>query len=80
MDYLRIRGDFLKWLQEDSGRLQGSRVNAAVRRARRALPYQKVYSRAAQSLPTDFKRRVKRVLAACRAVLKNDVEQSANGT
>jgi glycosyltransferase involved in cell wall biosynthesis len=69
-EHLRLRGDFLKWLQDESGRHGDSRVDAAVRRARRALPYQKLYSRASESLPPEFKKRVKRSLAAGIAILR----------
>jgi glycosyltransferase involved in cell wall biosynthesis len=41
-DYWRVKGDFLDWLQEDRERLVDPRVNAAVRRARRELPYRRM--------------------------------------
>jgi glycosyltransferase involved in cell wall biosynthesis len=41
-DYWRLKGDFLDWLEEDAGRLADSRVSAAVRRARRELPYRRL--------------------------------------
>ena len=50
-DYWRVRSDFLDWLQEDDGRLRDTRVNAAVRRARRELPYQRLYAGLSDSLP-----------------------------
>jgi glycosyltransferase involved in cell wall biosynthesis len=68
-DYLRLRGDFLDWFREDDGRLGDTRVNAAVRRARRELPYQRLYRRLSDSLPAEFKTRVKRALAAQSTIL-----------
>jgi glycosyltransferase involved in cell wall biosynthesis/O-antigen/teichoic acid export membrane protein len=41
-DYWRLKGVFLDWLEEDAGRLADSRVSAAVRRARRELPYRRL--------------------------------------
>jgi glycosyltransferase involved in cell wall biosynthesis len=71
-DFLRVRGDFLDWLGEDDRRLGDPRVAAAVRRARRELLYRKLYSRASESLPPEFKKRVKRTLAACRTILQSE--------
>lgn len=69
-EFLRVRGDFLDWFREDAGRLGDIRVNAAVRRARRELPYQRVYVRLADSLPPEFRQRVKRALAARSTIFK----------
>jgi glycosyltransferase involved in cell wall biosynthesis len=41
-EYWRLKGVFLDWLQEDAGRLADTRVRAAVRRARRELPYRRL--------------------------------------
>jgi glycosyltransferase involved in cell wall biosynthesis len=71
-DFLRVQGDFLHWLREDDGRLGDPRVAATVRRARRELLYRKLYSRASESLPPEFKKRVKRTLAACRTILQSE--------
>ena len=71
-DFWRVRRDFLHWLREDDGRLGDPRVRAAVRRARRELPYRKLYSRLSDSLPAEFKKRVKRALAACRTILQGE--------
>jgi glycosyltransferase involved in cell wall biosynthesis len=68
-EFLRVRGDFLDWFEEDDGRLVDVRVHAAVRRARRGLPYQRLYARIADSLPSEFKKRVKRALTARRKTL-----------
>jgi glycosyltransferase involved in cell wall biosynthesis len=62
-DFLRVRGDFLDWFREDDERLRDSRVSARVRRARRELRYLKLYCLLSDSLPPQFKRRVKRALA-----------------
>ncbi len=70
-DYWRLRGLFLDWLQEDVRRLGDPRVSAALRRARREVPYQRltapaydVYDRVRERVPAEFKDRVKRTLAA----------------
>jgi glycosyltransferase involved in cell wall biosynthesis len=63
-DLLRVRGDFLDWFREDDGRLGDIRVTAAARRARRELPYRRMYVRLADSLPPEFRRRVKRAFIA----------------
>ena len=76
-DYWRLRGAFLDWLREDPERLGDARVSAAVRRARRQLPYRRltapayeVYDRISGRLPAEFKERVKRTLAACSTRLR----------
>lgn len=65
LDCLRVRGRFLDWLGEDDERLADPRVKAAVRRARRELPYRKLYVRVSASMPAEIKKRAKRLLAAC---------------
>jgi glycosyltransferase involved in cell wall biosynthesis len=69
-DFMRVRGDFLDWFQEDDGRLGDIRVNAAVRRARRELPYQTLYARISDSLPPEFRKRVKRALTVGSRILR----------
>jgi glycosyltransferase involved in cell wall biosynthesis len=64
-EFLRGRGDFLDWFREDDERLADSRVKAAVRRARRELSYKRLYSPISDSLPPEFRKLVKRALAAC---------------
>jgi hypothetical protein len=82
--YWRLRGDFLDWLKDDAQRLADPRVNAAFRRARREIPHRRLtapaydaYDRVRDRLPAQFKRRVKRTLAASRAKLR---KRSARGT
>jgi glycosyltransferase involved in cell wall biosynthesis len=67
------RGEFLDWWQQDPGRLVDVRVSAAVRRARRELPYRKLkasvyepYDRLVARLPNEFKGPVKRALRRAR--------------
>ena len=71
IDYWRVRGEFLDWLQEDVERLGDTRVNAAFRRARREVQYRRLtapahalYSCIRARVPAEFKQRVKRTLAA----------------
>lgn len=71
-EYWRLRGDFVEWLREDSGRLEDTRVNEAVRRASRELPYRRLtapayelYGRVSARVPRPVKKRLKRLLAAC---------------
>ena len=54
-DYWRTRGAFLEWLETYVGPLGGPRVPAAVRRARRELPYKRLFDR----LPEEYKRRLR---------------------
>ena len=77
-DYCRQLAVLLDWLQEDPGRLADARVSAAVRRARRKLPYQKLtasvhelYDRLAARLPDEFKDPVKRVLRRAKRTLRH---------
>jgi glycosyltransferase involved in cell wall biosynthesis len=79
-DFVRVRGDFLDWLREDGGRLGDIRVNAAVRRARRELPYRRLYARLADSLPPEFRKRVKRALAAGSTILQKRTTRGRTGT
>jgi glycosyltransferase involved in cell wall biosynthesis len=70
-DWWRQQALLLDWLQEDDKRLADMRVRAAVRRARRELPYRRLtapaleaYDRLCDRLPLEFKERVKRTLRA----------------
>jgi glycosyltransferase involved in cell wall biosynthesis len=77
-DYWRLQGVFLDWLEEDVGRLADTRVSAAVRRARRQLPYRRLltapaYDTAVRLLdhaPGELQERVKRTVDARRAALR----------
>jgi GT2 family glycosyltransferase len=79
-DFSRVRGDFLDWFREDDGRLGDIRVNAAVRRARRELPYQRLWARLSDSLPPEFRKRVKRALAAGSSILHKRSTRGRTGT
>ena len=63
-DYWRVRGFFLDWLEADVMRLGDPRVSAAFLRARREIPYWRLYDGVRHRLPPRFKRRVKRTLQA----------------
>jgi glycosyltransferase involved in cell wall biosynthesis len=86
-EYWRLRGAFLDWLQEDVEQLPDTRVSAAVRRARREIPYRRltappleVYDRICDRLPEEFRDRVKRTLAAPRARLRKPATGVPRGT
>jgi glycosyltransferase involved in cell wall biosynthesis len=85
-DYWRLRRLFLDWLAEDAGRLEDPRVNIALRRARREIPYRRLtapaynaYDRLRDRLPAQFKGRVKRAFAAPSARLKNPSTSDRTG-
>ena len=62
MDYCASRGVFLEWLDTYSGRSADPRVPAAVRRARRELPYKRLTVPAYEvfdRLPEEFQRRLR---------------------
>lgn len=68
-DYVRLRRDFLVWLQEYTGPLADTRVQAAIRRASREVMYwrltspaHELYSRIRDHLPPGLKRGVKQQL------------------
>lgn len=71
----RLERTFLDWLEEDAERLADARVRAAVRRARREIPYQRLkawmvyapYDGIRRRVPAEFKRPVKRALRRARA-------------
>ena len=86
-DYWRLRSVFLDWLAEDAVLLEDHRVNAALRRARREIPYRRLtapaydaYARVCDRLPAQFKGRVKRAFAAPSARLKNRSTSGRTGT
>jgi glycosyltransferase involved in cell wall biosynthesis len=71
LEYWRVRGEFLDWLQKYVERLGDTRVHAAVQRARREVQYRRLtapahalYGRIRAHVPAEFKQRVKRTLAA----------------
>jgi glycosyltransferase involved in cell wall biosynthesis len=75
------RGELLDWLQEDVERLADARVSAAIRRARRELPYRKLkasvyepYDRLAARLPDEFKDPVKHALRRVKRILRRSVD------
>jgi glycosyltransferase involved in cell wall biosynthesis len=66
-DYWHVRSLFLDWLQPDVTRLEDPRVSAAFRRARREARYRRLMApayAAYESLPAQFKGRVKRTVKA----------------
>jgi glycosyltransferase involved in cell wall biosynthesis len=79
-NFLRVREEFLDWFEENDGRLGDTRVTAAVRRARRALPYQRLYVRLADSLPPEFRKRVKRALAARKTMFRERSTRNRTST
>jgi hypothetical protein len=77
---LRTKEKLLDWFEEDEGRLSDPRVAVAVRRARRALPYQRLYARLSDSLPPEFRKRVKRALAARSTIIRKRITRGRIGT
>jgi glycosyltransferase involved in cell wall biosynthesis len=62
-DYLRLRDNFLDWLEEDVERVTDPRVRAALRRARLKRPYLQLRFFLVDSLPSAVKERLQRILA-----------------
>lgn len=61
-DYWRLRGVFLEWLETYIGTLGDPRVVAAIRRARRKVPYRRLAAPAYEAfdrLPEEFQRRLR---------------------
>jgi hypothetical protein len=61
-DYWRLRGVFLDWLETYVGRVGDPRVLAAVRRARREIPYRRLTAPAYEMfdrLPEQLQRRMR---------------------
>jgi glycosyltransferase involved in cell wall biosynthesis len=75
-NFLRAREAFLDWFEGDDGRLGDVRVSAAVRRARRALPYRRLYGRVADVLPPQFRKRVRRARIAHSTILRKRNRES----